>query len=66
MSKYRIVEKSFSNGWTGYFIEKRIFGFWCSYTVPTSEYSFVLPFKGDTYWCSKCHTEHYSDWEEPK
>lgn len=40
MSKYRIVEKSFSNGWTGYFIEKSIFGFWCSYTVPTSEYSF--------------------------
>lgn len=38
--KYRIVEKSFSDGWAGYFVEKRVFGFWCSETRPINEYTF--------------------------
>lgn len=36
---------------------------WDCFTCDT-EHSFVTPFLGDTYRCSKCHTEHYSDWEE--
>mgnify|MGYP007010126415 CR=1 FL=1 len=38
--KYRIVEKSFSDGWTGYFIQKRVFGLWCSETRPVNECTF--------------------------
>ena len=39
--KYRIVEKTFSDGWTGYFIERQVFGFWCSETRAVSECSFA-------------------------